>query len=640
MVKKHEPTAVITDLSMPGMTGLELLDELIAERPGLPVVLMTAYGGVNDAVSAMKAGAFDFIQKPFEGDALLSVMKRAVAAAEAPAMPAAAPAPRTVSEKRPEAPRSADSIKGDPLASIVGDSAAMQRVKQQLVPVAASDATVLIQGESGTGKEVVARACHAASPRRDKVMLCLNCAALSSSLLESELFGHEHGAFTGADAERKGRFEMADGGTLFLDEVSEIDPTLQAKLLRVLQEGQFERVGSSVTRTVDVRVIATSNRDLTRSVADGSFRQDLYYRLNVLPVVLPPLRERGGDVPALAAHFLRGIAQRSGSTPKRLTPDAAALLAVHGWPGNVRELQNLCERAAVLGGDHLDAKLFGPWLDTASARSPAPEAPPRPAPARRNRRALRPRKRSAAPPCRPPTSTTSARSSTRTSRSRSRPSACPWRSPASRSARPKTHVTMSPPSARSTRSNAKRSSLPSPTSTATAPAPLRRWASASAPWASSSRSGKRRTSFRPGCRSPGRSRNHRQTQLNREKELVNQRALHKPGARVPVGRRGSASLIHRGTEAQRHRGRQKQGGGACSVKNPRIVDPPVRFERWSADSLQPSPRANAAEMSSDRSRPCLLTSCPSLCLCASASLWISEALPEQRLDEADWHRRC
>ena len=381
MVKKHEPTAVITDLSMPGMTGLELLDELIAERPGLPVVLMTAYGGVNDAVSAMKAGAFDFIQKPFEGDALLSVMKRAVAAAEAPAMPAAAPAPRTVSEKSPEAPRSADSKRGDPLASIVGDSAAMQRVKKQLVPVAASDATVLIQGESGTGKEVVARACHAASPRRDKVMLCLNCAALSSSLLESELFGHERGAFTGADAERKGRFEMADGGTLFLDEVSEIDPTLQAKLLRVLQEGQFERVGSSTTRTVDVRVIATSNRDLTRSVADGSFRQDLYYRLNVLPVVLPPLRERGGDVPALAAHFLRGIAQRSGSTPKRLTPDAAALLSVHGWPGNVRELQNLCERAAVLGGDHLDAKLFSPWLNAASSGSPAPEASPRPAPA-------------------------------------------------------------------------------------------------------------------------------------------------------------------------------------------------------------------------------------------------------------------
>ncbi len=381
MVKKHEPTAVITDLSMPGMTGLELLDELIAERPGLPVVLMTAYGGVNDAVSAMKAGAFDFIQKPFEGDALLSVMKRAVAAAEAPAAPAPAAAPRTVSEKSPEASRSADPKKGDPLAAIVGDSAAMQRVKKQLVPVAASDATVLIQGESGTGKEVVARACHAASPRRDSVMLCLNCAALSSSLLESELFGHEKGAFTGADAERKGRFEMADGGTLFLDEVSEIDPTLQAKLLRVLQEGQFERVGSSTTRTVDVRVIATSNRDLTRSVADGSFRQDLYYRLNVLPVVLPPLRERGGDVPALAAHFLRGIAQRSGSTPKRLTPDAAALLSVHGWPGNVRELQNLCERAAVLGGDHLDAKLFAPWLDAASGGSPAPEAPPRPAPA-------------------------------------------------------------------------------------------------------------------------------------------------------------------------------------------------------------------------------------------------------------------
>ena len=376
MVKKHEPTAVITDLSMPGMTGLELLDELIAEQPGLPVVLMTAFGGVNDAVSAMRAGAFDFIQKPFEGDTLLSVMKRAVAAAgEA----AGAPAPRTATEKPAKAPRSAARGPENPLDAIVGSSPAMKRVKEQLAPVAASDGTVLIQGESGTGKEVVARACHAASPRRDAVMLCLNCAALSSSLLESELFGHEKGAFTGADAERKGRFELADGGTLFLDEVSEIDPTLQAKLLRVLQEGQFERVGSSKTRTVDVRVIATSNRDLSRSVADGSFRQDLYYRLNVLPVHLPALRERPTDVPALATHFLRGIAARSGSEPKRLTAGAAALLASYAWPGNVRELQNLCERAAVLGPAELDADLFRPWLMPAAAAAPAeprPEARP------------------------------------------------------------------------------------------------------------------------------------------------------------------------------------------------------------------------------------------------------------------------
>ncbi|BAM04337.1 sigma-54-dependent transcriptional regulator [Phycisphaera mikurensis] len=374
MRKKHRPTAVLTDLSMPNMTGLELLDELLAAQPGLPVVLMTAFGGVNDAVSAMKAGAFDFIQKPFEGDALLSVMKRAVAAAEAAGPPAAA-APRTAADPAAKAPRSA--APRDPLAGIVGDSPAMRRVKAELVPVAAADATVLIRGESGTGKEVVARACHAASRRRDAVMLCLNCAALSSSLLESELFGHERGAFTGADSERKGRFELADGGTLFLDEVSEIDPTLQAKLLRVLQEGQFERVGSSATRSVDVRVIATTNRDLTRSVADGSFRQDLYYRLNVLPLELPPLRDRGGDVPALAAHFLRSIAQRSGAEPKRLTPEAEALLSAYRWPGNVRELQNLCERAAVLGGDGtLGASLFRPWLE---APPGDPAAPPRPA---------------------------------------------------------------------------------------------------------------------------------------------------------------------------------------------------------------------------------------------------------------------
>lgn len=389
LVKKHEPTAVITDLSMPGMTGLELLDELLAERPQLPVVLMTAFGGVTDAVSAMRAGAFDFIQKPFEGDALLSVTKRAVAAAAERSAggrgiakgaganaEAEADAPRTVAQNAASGARSAARPGRNPFASIVGDSPAMRRLREQLGPVAASDATVLIQGESGTGKEVIARACHKASPRRDQVMLCLNCAALSSSLLESELFGHERGAFTGADTERKGRFELADGGVLFLDEVSEIAPTLQAKLLRVLQEGQFERVGSSRTRTVDVRVIATTNRNLARSVADGSFRQDLYYRLNVLPVVLPALRERGSDVPALAMHFLQAIARRSGAKPKTLTPHAAALLASHSWPGNVRELQNLCERAAVLSsGDELDAALFRPWLEVATAVASATPLP-------------------------------------------------------------------------------------------------------------------------------------------------------------------------------------------------------------------------------------------------------------------------
>jgi transcriptional regulator with GAF, ATPase, and Fis domain len=234
---------------------------------------------------------------------------------------------------------------------------------------------VLISGESGSGKEVVARTIHAHSPRRDRIMLCLNCAALSSNLLESELFGHEKGAFTGADQIRKGRFELADGGTLLLDEISEIEPPLQAKLLRVLQEGQFERVGSSVTMQVDVRVIATTNRDLARCVADGSFRQDLFYRLNVLPIPLPPLRQRLEDVPLLAEHFLLKVAMREGREPKRFDAEALQLMQAYPWPGNVRELQNICERASVLTrGNVITAGTIQPWLTAPPVLEPASPA--------------------------------------------------------------------------------------------------------------------------------------------------------------------------------------------------------------------------------------------------------------------------
>lgn len=366
MVAKHRPAAVVTDLKMPEMDGLELLQRLAQSDDQLPVVLMTAYGSINDAVSAMKAGAFDFVQKPFEGDQLKMVVRRAVEHRRL----MMENANRKAEEKSGGGPES---------PHLVGKSPAMRAVAQQIHQIASSSGTVLIQGESGTGKEVVARTIHAHSPRHDRIMLCLNCAALSSSLLESELFGHEKGAFTGADQLRKGRFELADGGTLLLDEISEISPTLQAKLLRVLQEGQFERVGSSITMQVDVRVIATTNRDLSRSVEDGTFRQDLYYRLNVLPIPLPPLSQRGDDIVLLAQHFLQQVGLREGKEPKRLDDEAQSLLAAYHWPGNVRELQNICERASVLSrGQVVCGGLIQPWLltlpRTTSGFTPSPQS--------------------------------------------------------------------------------------------------------------------------------------------------------------------------------------------------------------------------------------------------------------------------
>ena len=370
MVAKHRPAAVITDLKMPEMDGLELLARLRQADDQLPVVLMTAYGSVNDAVAAMKKGAFDFIQKPFEGDQLVMVMRRAVEHSRLLRENAAL---RTVT-----APQQGDT------PVLVGKSPAMRQLAQQIHQIANSNGTVLICGESGTGKEVVSRTIHAHSTRRDSVMLAVNCAALSSNLLESELFGHEKGAFTGADQMRKGRFELADGGTLLLDEISEIGPELQAKLLRVLQEQSFERVGSSMTMKVDVRVIATTNRDLAAAVAAGEFRQDLYYRLNVLPIVLPPLRMRTDDVPLLVDNFLMQLAMREGREPKRFDEESIELLKQYNWPGNVRELQNICERASVLSrGQVVKAGLIQPWLTTPEPTvliqpAPMPAAPAKP----------------------------------------------------------------------------------------------------------------------------------------------------------------------------------------------------------------------------------------------------------------------
>jgi DNA-binding NtrC family response regulator len=343
---------LITDLKMPKMTGIELLGEAKRLRPEMPVVLMTAFASVQTAVEAMKLGAYDYIQKPFDGDEIKHLVDRTL---EHTRLIKENQALRTVVAEQQNAPR-----------PLVGSGSAMGEVKRKIELVAKSNATVLIRGESGTGKEVVARAIHAASERRERPMLAVNCAALSENLLESELFGHEKGAFTGADKMRRGRFELADGGTLLLDEISEIAPALQAKLLRVLQENAFERVGSSVTQQVDVRVIATSNRDLEMSVEEGKFRQDLFYRLNVVPIELPPLRQRSEDLPELCRHFLHGIAKRDNTAYRHMESEATRVLQRYHWPGNVRELQNIIERATILETEPgiIRAATIEPWLKT------------------------------------------------------------------------------------------------------------------------------------------------------------------------------------------------------------------------------------------------------------------------------------
>jgi len=339
---------LISDLKMPRLSGLDLLAAARRLRPDMPVVLMTAFASVSTAVEAMKLGAYDYIQKPFDGDEIRLLVERTL---EHHRLRLENQALRTMVEA--SAPR-----------PLVGSSPAMEAVRQTIQCVAASNATVLICGPSGTGKEVVARCIHAASPRCQRPMLAVNCAALSDNLLESELFGHEKGAFTGADRLRRGRFELADGGTLLLDEISEVPQALQGKLLRVLQENSFERVGSSISQQVDVRVIATTNRDLPRAVAEGRFRQDLFYRLNVVPIELPPLRQRPEDVPELARHFLHLAARRQSTAFRHLDPRAVRLLQKYDWPGNVRELQNILERACLLEAQPgvIRACTLEPWL--------------------------------------------------------------------------------------------------------------------------------------------------------------------------------------------------------------------------------------------------------------------------------------
>ncbi|MBS0188808.1 MAG: sigma-54-dependent Fis family transcriptional regulator [Planctomycetes bacterium] len=377
-IAAKRPDVVVSDLKMPGMTGIELLERIRQIDDDLPVVLMTAFGTIETAVSAIKQGAFDYLTKPFEGDELVITVKRAAehgrVLRENKLLRAAAGLSETAPAMEGGEKSSPAGLHG--VSRLVGDSEPMRKLRDQIRAIAVSQGTILICGPSGAGKEVVARAIHEMSPRKNGPFLAVNCAALSESLLESELFGHEKGAFTGADKLRKGRFELSDGGTLLLDEVSEVSPRIQAKLLRVLQERTFERVGSSLSIGVDVRVIATSNRDMTAAVAAGEFRQDLFFRLNVLPVHVPALSERLPDVGALANHFLSIVSKREGRAGLKLSPEAVRLLQGYSWPGNVRELQNICERAVVLLGrsDTSEPVTVGPeslhsWLNATPVRA-------------------------------------------------------------------------------------------------------------------------------------------------------------------------------------------------------------------------------------------------------------------------------
>jgi len=343
--RKRRADVVVTDLRMIPLDGIEVVKRLRADDPDATVLVVSAHGTIAAAVDAMRAGAIDFLEKPFSPEVLRARVEKAVEIARERR---GAQAARARAEALDE-----DRIREHDPHGLVGRSDPIRRVLDQIRKVAAADATVLVQGESGTGKELVARALHDGSRRRDGPFVSVSCAAIPEGLLESELFGHERGAFTGAVRRKLGRFELAHQGTLFLDEVGEIPPAIQVKLLRVLQERSFERVGGEETVAVDVRVVSATNRDLARMVAEGSFREDLFYRLNVVPVTLPPLRERTGDVEELARFFLGRIAPRLGRKVTGFAPEALELLGRHRWPGNVRELENVVEQALVFAEGEL-----------------------------------------------------------------------------------------------------------------------------------------------------------------------------------------------------------------------------------------------------------------------------------------------
>jgi len=342
---------VLLDIRMPGESGLDALVRIREQAPDTAVIIVSGEGSLENALKAGQRGAFDFVEKPIrDPDALLGVMAEAVRVSRLRRAPRAAAA---------AAPA------GDTTLGLVGESPALEKLREQLRRVGPSSGRVLVTGENGSGKELVAHAIHALSKRAAGPFVKLNCAAIPKDLLESELFGYERGAFTGAVQSKKGRLELADGGTLFLDEVGDLAPEAQAKLLRVIETNELERVGGTRTAKVDVRLVAATNKELAEAVRAGEFREDLYFRLNVLPLVVPPLRERRADVPVLARYFLAQFAAIEGRGALDLAPDAVELLTDYHWPGNVRELRNLMERAVVLvEGDAVSAADLLPWLES------------------------------------------------------------------------------------------------------------------------------------------------------------------------------------------------------------------------------------------------------------------------------------
>lgn len=348
-IRSRRYTVVLTDLKLPGLSGIEVLREVKEADPTIPVIIMTGYGSVEEAVTAMKEGAFDFIQKPLELEHLMLLMARAA---------------RQQELLRENLILRQEFAERYGFPRIVGEHESMKQLGRQVQRLAQTDATVLLLGESGTGKELFARAIHHLSRRRDRPFVALNCAAIPEGLVENELFGHEKGAYTGAGTRKIGKIELAQNGTLFLDEIGELPLAIQSKLLRVLEERQFERVGGTQSIDVDVRILTATNRDLRSAIAEKLFREDLYFRIAAVPITVPPLRERGSDILLLAEHFLEGYRREFNKPALKFGKDACACLEDYAWPGNVRELQNTVERAAILAD--LDV------IDAATLQLPSP----------------------------------------------------------------------------------------------------------------------------------------------------------------------------------------------------------------------------------------------------------------------------